>query len=274
VIHGHLERAGLSLHHLQWNPEIEARPAILLLHGLSSNAGFWTRLAGRLPNRRLVALDQRAHGSSAAPEDGYRPDTLADDAAALVEHLGLGPVVVAGHSWGASIALQLAADRPDLVAGLAIVDGPIRPWSDVGLTWERAATFMQPPLPLYRDLEAALAEKRGQLKDAWADDLVEFVRAGLVAEGTGFRLPLTAPVRLQILQAIFFQPYEVLWTQVRCPVLLAPASGGGPSDAGFTEYKKRSVEAVKEQVPGTVAHWYPTGHDVPLEQPAELAHDL
>ena len=262
----------MKLHYLDWNPHAESRPAILLLHGLSSNAAFWTRLVAHLPGRRMVALDQRAHGGSAAPEDGYQPATLAADAAALIEDLGLGPMVVAGHSWGASIALQLAADRPDLVAGLAVVDGPVRAWSETGLTWEQAAKFMQPPLPLYRDLEAALAEKRGALKDAWADDLVEFVRSGLVAEGSGFRLPLTAPIRLQILQAMFFQPYDVLWTQVRCPVLLALADGG--PDSGFLDYKRRSAAAVAEQVPGATVHWYPTGHDVPLEQPAEIAGEL
>lgn len=272
VINGHLERTGVRLHYLEWNPDADGRPAVLLLHGLSSNAAFWSRLAGQLPTRRLVALDQRAHGASAAPEDGYQPAILAADAAALVEELGLGPVVVAGHSWGASIGLQLAADRPDLVAGLAVLDGPVRAWSETGLTWDQAAQFMQPPLPLYQDLEAALAEQRRYLKDAWADDLVEFVRSGLVAEGTGFRLPLTAAIRLQILQAMFFQPYKVLWTQVRCPVLLVLADGGG--DSGFLDYKRRSAAAVAEQVPGTTVHWYPTGHDIPLERPAEIAAEL
>jgi uncharacterized protein (TIGR03083 family) len=272
VIHSHLDRAGVKLRYLEWNPQAEPRPAILLLHGLSSNAAFWTRLAGQVPNRRLVALDQRAHGGSAAPEDGYQPAALAADAAALVDELELGPVVVAGHSWGASIALQLAADRPDLVAGLAVIDGPVRAWSETGLTWEQAAQFMQPPLPLYQDLEAALVEKRQLLKEAWADDLVDFVRSGLVAEGSGFRLPLTAPIRLQILQAMFSQPYDVLWTQVRCPVLLAMADGG--PDSGFLDYKRRSAAAVAEQVPGATVHWYPTGHDIPLEKPGEIAGEL
>jgi pimeloyl-ACP methyl ester carboxylesterase len=272
VIHGHLEREGVNLHHLEWNPSAPARPAILLLHGLSSNAAFWARLAGHLPGRRLVALDQRAHGSSQAPAGGYEPASLAADAAAVVEDLDLGRVVVAGHSWGGSIALQLAADRPDLVSGLAIVDGPVRPWSETGLSWEQAEKFMQPPLPSYPDLEAALAEKRGFLRDAWDEDLVEFVRLGLVADGAGFRLPLTAPIRVQILRAMFFQPYDVLWTQVRCPVLLALAEGGGESV--FLDHKRRSAALIAEQVPGTAVHWYPTGHDIPLEQPAAIAWEL
>ncbi|HEY8759847.1 MAG TPA: alpha/beta fold hydrolase [Candidatus Dormibacteraeota bacterium] len=272
ALHDRLDKNSVGLHYLRWNSEAGVTPPILLLHGLSSNAAFWGRLAAQLPGRRLIALDQRAHGASAAPEIGYEPATLAADAAGLVEELGLGRVVVAGHSWGATIALQLAADRPDLVSGLAVVDGPVRPWSETGLTWEQAEKFMQPPLPLYGDLEQAVAEKRGVLKAAWGDDLVDFVRAGLVEEAGRLRLPLTAGIRLQILRAMFFQPYGVLWPQVRCPVLLALAAGG--EESMFADFKKSSAALIAEQVPGTVVHWYRSGHDVPIEQPAELAADL
>ena len=271
-LHHHFNRTSVSLNYLESGPDSASHPAVLLLHGLSSNAAFWGRLAAHLPERRLIALDQRAHGSSAAPETGYEPAILAADAAALVEELGLGRVVVAGHSWGATIALQLAADRPDLVAGLAVVDGPVRPWSETGLSWEEAEKFMQPPLPQYRDLAEAVAEKRGVLKAAWADDLNEFVRAGLVEDGTGLRLPLTAAIRLQILRAMYFQPYGVLWPQVRCPVLLALAAGG--EESMFTDFKRRSAALIAEQVPATVVHWYQSGHDIPIERPAEVAADL
>jgi uncharacterized protein (TIGR03083 family) len=272
VQHDRLDKTSVSLHYLQWAAGASSDPPILLLHGLSSNASFWGRLAARLPDRRLIALDQRAHGLSAAPDTGYEPAALAADAAALIEELGIHRVVVAGHSWGATIALQLAADRPDLVAGLAVVDGPVRPWSETGLTWEQAEKFMQPPLPLYADLEAAVAEKRGVLKSAWDDDLVDFVRAGLVQDGGGLRLPLTAPIRLQILRSMYFQPYGILWPQVRCPVLLALAAGG--EESIFTDFKKRSAALIAEQVPGTVVHWYESGHDIPIERPAEVAADL
>jgi pimeloyl-ACP methyl ester carboxylesterase len=270
--HGSFRRDGVDLHYLEWHPEATARPAVLLLHGLGSNATFWARTAAHLGSRRLIALDQRAHGASAAPAEGYEPERLAADAAALVEGIDLGRVVVAGHSWGASIALQLAADRPDLVAGLAIVDGPIRPWTETGLGWEDAEKFMQPPLPVYADLEAAVAERKALLKGSWADDLVEFVRSGLVPEGAGFRLPLTVPIRHQILRSMFFQPYDVQWAQVRAPVLLALANGSG--EGPFTEFKQRSARLVGEQVPTAVTRWFDSGHDIPIERPAEVAVEV
>ncbi|MDQ6692293.1 MAG: alpha/beta fold hydrolase, partial [Candidatus Dormibacteraeota bacterium] len=271
---GILDRAGTGLHYVEWNPGATAEPTVLFLHGLSSNARFWQRVAERIPGRRLVALDQRAHGASSAPDHGYLPQTLAGDAAWVIGTLGLGRVVVVGHSWGASIALELAADFPDLVAGLVVVDGPIRPWSERGLTWEQAATFMQPPLPTYRGLEEAVAEKRRLLKTAWGDDLTDFVRAGLVADGGqgdgALRLPLTVSIRRQILHAMFFQPYDLQWGQVACPVLIAMAE----SEAPFVDFKRSSAGFVSQQVKGTAVHWFATGHDIPLEDPAGIAADI
>src|SRR5437879_4275788 len=119
---GYLERDGVRLHYVEWKPDQERRAPIFLLHGLSSNALFWERLAARLPGRRLVALDQRSHGLSDRPPNGYGADVVVADAAYAIEQLGLGRTFVAGHSWGAAIALELAGTRPDLVAGLAFID--------------------------------------------------------------------------------------------------------------------------------------------------------
>jgi pimeloyl-ACP methyl ester carboxylesterase len=65
---GYLDRGGVRLNWLEWAPSGPPEPpAILLLHGLSSNARYWERVARRMNNRRLVALDQRSHGLSGRP---------------------------------------------------------------------------------------------------------------------------------------------------------------------------------------------------------------
>src|SRR5205085_11353496 len=74
---GFVERGGVRLHYLEWAPSAPVpREPILFLHGLSSNARFWERLAERLPERRLIALDQRSHGMSDRPAAGYSHETL------------------------------------------------------------------------------------------------------------------------------------------------------------------------------------------------------
>lgn len=117
----------VRLHVRHW-PGIQPR-AFLLLHGLTSNARLWDEVACRLTTRGypVYAVDLRGHGESDAADDGDDTATAAADVARVGAALGLSGVVVAGHSWGASVALRLAAENPELVGGLALVDGG---WSD------------------------------------------------------------------------------------------------------------------------------------------------
>lgn len=275
VEEGWVQRDGVRLHWLEWRPAEPARePALLLLHGLSSNARVWERMAGHLPGRRIVALDQRSHGASDRLAPGCGLPDLVADAAHAVRELGLGRPLVAGHSWGAIVALALAAEHPELASGLIFVDGPATSFSRF-MTWEQAARIMQPPLPVYRDLDDAAAAQREYLGDAWADDLRGFVRAGLVEVEGGLASTLTAEVRLQILRETYDAQPELLFAQVEGPVLLAMAGQLWPGAPGeFAERRRRSVEEVVELRPDAQARWYESRHDVPLIRPAELAADV
>jgi pimeloyl-ACP methyl ester carboxylesterase len=272
---GWSERDGVRLHWLEWRPDRPVRePALFLLHGLSSNARVWERMAERLPDRRVVALDQRSHGLSDRPASGYALEELVADAAHVVRELGLGRPVVAGHSWGAMVALHLAAQHPELAAGLVFVDGPAASFSRY-MTWEEAAERMQPPLPVYPAIEAAVESQRSYLGDAWADDLITFVRAGLVEVDGGLTSTLTADVRVQILRELFDAQPELLFANVEGPVLLAMAGQlwpGAPS--AFAERRRRSVDEVVELRPDSQVRWYESRHDVPLIRPGELAADV
>jgi len=69
---------------------------------------------------RVVAYDHRNQGGSAsAPRAELDMDTLTEDAAALIEHLGLGKCHFVGNSLGGFIALRLAARHPDLLLSVA-----------------------------------------------------------------------------------------------------------------------------------------------------------
>ena len=114
------------IHHHSWDaPEPEA--LVLLLHGLGEHLGLYDTLADRLTsaNASVVALDHAGHGRS----DGTRvlvEDVrhLVDDARTVLdlarrEHPDL-PVVVIGHSLGATVGLLLTESLPDAVAGLVL----------------------------------------------------------------------------------------------------------------------------------------------------------
>ncbi|MFD7923381.1 alpha/beta fold hydrolase [Streptomyces sp. NPDC059740] len=97
---------------------------VLALHGAYGRGRSLLGLAGHLgPGYRLITLDQRGHGLSDHPAD-YGRAAFTGDAAALVTHLGLGPVAVVGHSLGGITGYQLAAHRPELVSAVVVLDFP------------------------------------------------------------------------------------------------------------------------------------------------------
>jgi pimeloyl-ACP methyl ester carboxylesterase len=104
------------------------RPPVVLLHGGGQTRHSWGGTARRLAaaGRTTVALDARGHGDSAWDPDGsYGVDAFAADLVAVLESLG-GPAVLVGASLGGMTALVVSADRPDLVAGLVLVDIVVR----------------------------------------------------------------------------------------------------------------------------------------------------
>src|SRR5215208_7205717 len=98
---------------------------VLLVHGLAARGSAWAQAATALaPDARVVTYDRRGYGGSGAPDpyDRTTVEEQAEDAAALVRSLGLGPVVVAGRDVGALVALDLAWRHGDLVRGVVAVD--------------------------------------------------------------------------------------------------------------------------------------------------------
>lgn len=95
---------------------------LLALHGHFGEGRTFTRLARELGDSwRLVALDQRGHGYSDRPTDFSRAGYV-EDAAAVLEHLGIGSAAVLGHSLGGVNAYQLAARYPGSVNALIVED--------------------------------------------------------------------------------------------------------------------------------------------------------
>jgi pimeloyl-ACP methyl ester carboxylesterase len=97
---------------------------IVAVHALTTSyktfVGIGERLAGRRP---LFAPDLRGRGDSDKPAGPYGMAVHAADLAAAMRAIGIGPAVVVGHSMGAYVATALAAAKPELVAGVVLLDG-------------------------------------------------------------------------------------------------------------------------------------------------------
>jgi 3-oxoadipate enol-lactonase len=89
-------------------------PTILMIHGATLDHRMWRPQVEALAERyQVITYDVRGHGRSPMPTGPFKHY---EDAEALVDHLGVGPVVAIGHTIGALYALELALARPELVA--------------------------------------------------------------------------------------------------------------------------------------------------------------
>ena len=129
----------LDTHYLEGgNPE---GGPIVFIHGNLATGRFYEHLFEALGDYRLIAPDMRGFGDSeAAPMDATRGiRDWADDARALVEHLGIkGKVHLVGWSTGGAAIANYATDHPDEVASITFID-PVSPFG-FGGTRDRTGT--------------------------------------------------------------------------------------------------------------------------------------
>lgn len=133
-------------------------PRVLALHGLTGHGRRWERLAeDQLSGVAVAAPDLIGHGRST----WSAPWSIDANATALADLIAE-PVVLVAHSFGCAVALRLAADRPDLVAALVLLDPA------VGLSggWMAEIADAMFASPDYTDAAEARSEKTS---GSWAD---------------------------------------------------------------------------------------------------------
>jgi pimeloyl-ACP methyl ester carboxylesterase len=99
---------------------------LVLVHGSWASHHNWDLIVPSLAESfRILTYDRRGHSKSERPtgQGSVRQDVA--DLAALIEHLGLAPAWVVGNSFGASITLRLAGERPELLRGLIVHEPPL-----------------------------------------------------------------------------------------------------------------------------------------------------
>jgi pimeloyl-ACP methyl ester carboxylesterase len=113
-------------------------PPVVMLHGLftGSSASWYFTAAPAIARFRAVRLiDWRGHGLSERTPTGYDSATMVDDLAELT--CDLPAFAVAGHSWGAVVAVRFALAHPERVERMALVDPPFAAPARSLLPWRR-----------------------------------------------------------------------------------------------------------------------------------------
>lgn len=116
---------GTELHYSDQGPPGGA--AVVFANSLGTDLRVWDAVVPHLDEGlRIIRYDKRGHGLSEETPGPYSIDMLADDAAALMDHLGVADAVFVGLSIGGMIGQLLAARRPDLVRGVVISNSAAR----------------------------------------------------------------------------------------------------------------------------------------------------
>lgn len=100
-------------------------PAVVFANSLGTDLRLWDAVLAEMPEIRAIRFDKRGHGLS---DDSclYAIIDLAQDAAALIEALDVGPVIFVGLSIGGMIAQALAATRPDLLRAVVLSNTAVK----------------------------------------------------------------------------------------------------------------------------------------------------
>jgi pimeloyl-ACP methyl ester carboxylesterase len=96
---------------------------VILLHGFAQTSHMWLPLIPKIGgDRTVVAVDLRGAGGSSKPAGGYDKKTMAEDIHALAKSLGFKKVILVGHDIGLMVAYAYAAQHPDEVERIALMD--------------------------------------------------------------------------------------------------------------------------------------------------------
>jgi lipase len=224
---------------------------IVAIHALTTTyktfVGIGQRLAGRRP---LFAPDLRGRGDSEKPEHGYGMARHAADVVAAMQNMGIGPSVVVGHSMGAYVATLIAAEHPDLVAGLVLLDGGHPPELPDGLDSDALLDQLLgpvidrlrqdfPSLQAYLDVWRKLptfADVPGH--SAWGPWVEEYLAYDLGGDGDGQLRPnaLEAGVRADFADMGNRTEVERRLAAVQAPIMVVRAECGlSPDQPGVLE---------------------------------------
>jgi 3-oxoadipate enol-lactonase len=258
------EPAGLSRLTIQRSVQLAYRvdghgsACWLLFNGASLPMQFWDGLAdGLAQDATVVRMDQRNVGATRA-EGPFSLLDVAADAAALLDHLEIEQVIVAGHAWGGRVAQVFARDYPHRVAGLVIC----------GTGGQFPATV--PPMVMQQLREASRARDRPRWEAA--------LEAAFCAKGFSARQPAafralsdlqwgqlaSQPERASASWDMRIAPSPSYWGSARAPALLVYGSEDGNGTAA-------NANDLAARLPGSKLRFIEqAGHFVIREQPDQV----
>ncbi len=162
-------------------------PVIVFSHGLLFDTRMFDAQVAALKDRyRCIAFDHRGQGQSSAPVGGYDMDTLSEDAAALIQSLGIEKCHFAGLSMGGFVAQRLAVNHPELLRSVTILDSAADPEPTENLKgygmlnfmmrWIGAWSIVGSLMPILFGKSFLADDSKKGIRDTWRNRLKQLSR--------------------------------------------------------------------------------------------------
>jgi len=234
-----------------------ARHPIILLHGYTDS---WYSFSHVLPalaaTYHTYALDQRGHGESDRPMQGYTMPDFAADVVAFMDVMGLPSATLVGHSMGSFIAQEVALAAPQRVARLVLMGAATTARTEDLLAFQQAVAALGDPVPaeFARDFQASTIYR------PVPDDFLDRV----VVES----LKLPAHVWRAALAGCLGVDYAAHLGDIQMPTLILR----GAQDTVFSQAAQDSL--VSGLARAVLKVYSETGHAIHWERPEQVVHDM
>ncbi len=237
----------INLHYIEYG---QGDSVIIMLHGLTANAHAFDGLVAKgLDNgHRIISLDMRGRGLSYEPAFRYSVEDHAEDILGLMDGLGLEKVIIAGHSYGGYIGFYLAANYPEKVEKLIVLDAAIEMNPNIIDMLAYAVSRVDKKFTSFADYLTAV--KAAPYNTFWDDAMLSYYRADVKDNDDGSVTPYS---NLANITEMSIGLSRIDWadcvTQVKQPTLLINAMDeytmGEPL---LPEQKARETVAVMQDV--------------------------
>ena len=215
---------------------------VIFLPGLASSGAVWDSIVARLPGAEAHVLTLAGFGDVPAADNRPILETVAREVAAYIRAAGLREPVIVGHSLGGTLALMIAAQEPELVGPLVIVDG--LPYYPAVINPAATPETMRPQAERMR--EQAARQTREQFAAAQTGYLAHNVtdprHLAEIAASSGRSDPTTVAQAMYELLTTDVRP---LLTEIRTPVFVF----GSWTMYGDREQVLRNFQAQYEAIP-------------------------
>jgi pimeloyl-ACP methyl ester carboxylesterase len=248
-------KTGITMSYVESGPA--DGPALILVHGFSDSSFSYSRVLPLIDKRfRIFAIDQRGHGDSDRPNDGYTMKDFAADVIAFMDAKGIQKATIVGHSMGSFVTMQTALDAPNRIERIVLIGTASNANNAAVKGLLDEVNKLQDPVPAEFAREFQVSTSSPDLPKEFIDGVV------------GESLKLPAYVWKKALSGVVARDYRSELNKIAVPVTIF----WGEKE---TVFLRDEQEVLSRGLPNsTLVIYRNSGHSPHWEEPAKFASDL